>query len=49
MRADLWNPQGFAGRDSLPTPGDLLQAAKADFDKDSYDRDWPERAAGSLW
>lgn len=41
MRADLWKPQGFADRDSLPTRGDLLQAEKSDFDKDSYDRDWP--------
>lgn len=49
MRADLWNPDSFADPKSLPTPGDLLQGAKADFDKESYDRQWPERAAKTMW
>jgi PPOX class probable FMN-dependent enzyme len=49
MRADLWNPESFADPQSLPTPGDLLRAAKADFDKESYDREWPERAAKTMW
>ncbi|RVL11225.1 pyridoxamine 5'-phosphate oxidase family protein, partial [Sinorhizobium meliloti] len=34
---------------SLPTPGALLKAAKADFDKESYDREWPGRAAKTMW
>lgn len=49
IRADLWNPDSFVDPKSLPTAGDLLQAAKADFDKDSYDREWPERAAKTMW
>ena len=49
MRADLWNPERFVDPKSLPTPGDLLQAAKADFDKERYDREWPERAAKTMW
>ena len=49
MRADLWNPQSFADPKSLPTPGDLLKAAKADFDHETYDRQWPERAAKTMW
>jgi PPOX class probable FMN-dependent enzyme len=49
MRADLWNPESFVDPKSLPTPGDLLQAAKADFDKERYDREWPERAAKTMW
>lgn len=49
IRADLWNPDSFVDPKSLPTAGDLLQAAKADFDKESYDREWPERAAKTMW
>lgn len=49
IRADLWNPDSFVDPKSLPTAGELLQAAKADFDKESYDREWPERAAKTMW
>ncbi|MGK9050811.1 pyridoxamine 5'-phosphate oxidase family protein [Neorhizobium petrolearium] len=49
MRADLWNPEHFVDPKSLPTPGTLLKAAKADFDKETYDREWPERAARTMW
>ena len=49
LRSQLWNPQRFADPAALPTPGALLKAAKADFDKDSYDRDWPVRAAKTMW
>ncbi|MBR0555243.1 pyridoxamine 5'-phosphate oxidase family protein [Ciceribacter sp. L1K23] len=49
IRSQLWNPQRYADPKSLPTPGDLLQAAKADFDKETYDRQWPERAAKTMW
>jgi PPOX class probable FMN-dependent enzyme len=49
MRAELWNPEHFVDPKSLPTPGTLLKAAKADFDKDTYDREWPERAAKTMW
>ncbi|MGK6314976.1 pyridoxamine 5'-phosphate oxidase family protein [Neorhizobium sp. DT-125] len=49
MRAELWNPERFVDPKSLPTPGALLKAAKADFDKETYDREWPERAAKTMW
>ena len=49
MRAELWNPARFVDAGSLPTPGALLKAAKADFDGDSYDREWPQRAARTMW
>ncbi|RCW28491.1 hypothetical protein DFR48_101505 [Ciceribacter lividus] len=49
MRADLWNFDRFVDPKSLPTPGEMLQAAKADFDKDAYDREWPARAARTMW
>ncbi|WP_117191261.1 pyridoxamine 5'-phosphate oxidase family protein [Rhizobium terrae] len=49
MRAELWNPEHFVDPKSLPTPGTLLKAAKADFDRETYDREWPERAAKTMW
>jgi PPOX class probable FMN-dependent enzyme len=49
IRAELWNPERFADPKDLPTPGALLKAAKADFDKDTYDREWAGRAAKTMW
>lgn len=49
MRAELWNPERFTESDNLPTPGQMLKAAKADFDQQTYDREWPERAKGTMW
>jgi len=49
IRSQLWNPERFADPQSLPTPGTLLKAAKADFDRETYDREWPERAAKTMW
>ncbi|MDR6818878.1 PPOX class probable FMN-dependent enzyme [Neorhizobium sp. 2083] len=49
MRAELWNPERFVDPKDLPTPGTLLKATKADFDKETYDREWPERAARTMW
>jgi PPOX class probable FMN-dependent enzyme len=49
MRAQLWNPERFVDSKDLPTPGILLKAAKADFDQETYDRDWSARAARTMW
>ncbi|SCX01661.1 pyridoxamine 5'-phosphate oxidase, FMN-binding family [Agrobacterium sp. DSM 25558] len=49
IRSELWNPENFVDTASLPTPGALMKAAKADFDKETYDREWPERAAKTMW
>jgi PPOX class probable FMN-dependent enzyme len=49
MRAELWNPERFVDPKSLPTPGMLLKAAKADFDQETYDREWAGRAAATMW
>nr|WP_325262743.1 pyridoxamine 5'-phosphate oxidase family protein [uncultured Rhizobium sp.] len=49
MRSELWNPAHFVDPKSLPTPGTLLKAAKADFDKETYDREWADRAAKTMW
>ncbi|AFL52676.1 PPOX class probable FMN-dependent enzyme [Sinorhizobium fredii] len=49
LRSQLWNSERFVEPTSLPTPGTLLKAAKADFDKDTYDGEWPGRAAKTMW
>jgi uncharacterized protein len=49
MRANLWNPQHFVDPADLPTAGDMLKAAKADFDKETYDQQWAARAAATMW
>lgn len=49
IRAELWNAERFVDPADLPTPGTLLKAAKADFDKDTYDREWAGRAAKTMW
>lgn len=49
LRAELWNVERQVAATDLPTPGDMLKAAKADFDRDSYDLEWPARAAKTMW
>ena len=49
MRSELWNPDNFVDPASLPTPGLLLKAAKAEFDQETYDREWAARAAKTMW
>ncbi|MFB2553637.1 pyridoxamine 5'-phosphate oxidase family protein [Ensifer soli] len=49
MRAGLWDPARFVAPGALPTPGAMLKAAKAGFDGDTYDSDWPGRAAKTMW
>ena len=49
MRAELWNGEHFADPATLPTPGQMLKAATGDFDQETYDREWPGRAAKTMW
>lgn len=49
IRSQLWNAERFVDPARLPTLGTLLKAAKADFDQETYDREWPERAAKTMW
>ena len=49
LRADLWNPEKFADTTCLPTVGQMLASAKKGFDGEAYDRDWPGRAAKTMW
>lgn len=48
MRARLW--EAGDETEGLPTIGDMLkEMTSGAFDGESYDRDWPARAAKSLW
>ena len=50
IRAELWNPARHADPKSLPTPGQILAALSDDrVGGPEYDREWPERAAKSMW
>ncbi|WP_424811679.1 pyridoxamine 5'-phosphate oxidase family protein [Roseococcus sp. YIM B11640] len=47
IRAKLWEPHA---KPSLPTPGQILAAlTKGAVGGENYDREWPERAAKSMW
>jgi PPOX class probable FMN-dependent enzyme len=49
IRADLWNPEKFVDPGSLPTVGRMMKSIKDGFDGETYDRDWPGRAAKTMW
>ena len=50
IRAELWNPARHVDPKSLPTPGQILAALSENrVGGDGYDREWPERAAKSMW
>lgn len=49
MRAGLWQDAKKISKGDLPTPGQILQEIKASFDGATYDREWPGRAAKSMW
>lgn len=49
IRADLWNSEKHLDPGSLPTVGQMMQTIKQGFDGEAYDRDWPGRAAKTMW
>jgi PPOX class probable FMN-dependent enzyme len=50
VRSDLWNPAFHVDPKSLPSAGQILAALSKDrVGGESYDREWPGRAAKSLW
>ena len=49
MRAGLWDQENKVGKSDLPTPGEIMQEIKTNFDGKTYDREWPERAKTSMW
>lgn len=50
VRSRLWDPGAHADPASLPTPGAMLAGMSAGaVGGEPYDREWPARAAKSLW
>lgn len=50
MRAGLWDAATQARAQGLPTPGRILANLTAGaVGGEQYDREWPERAAASMW
>jgi len=49
LRAGLWEPEYRIAKDDLPSPGMIMQEIKDSFDGRTYDEEWPERAAKSMW
>jgi PPOX class probable FMN-dependent enzyme len=50
VRSDLWNPSHHIDPKSLPSAGQILAAlTKERVGGATYDREWPERAAKTMW
>jgi len=50
VRSGLWSAESQADPETLPTPGVMLAAVTAgEVGGDAYDREWPGRAAKTLW
>lgn len=50
VRSDLWNPERHVDTSLLPTPGDILATMSDNrVGGRSYDEEWPERAARTMW
>jgi PPOX class probable FMN-dependent enzyme len=50
VRSDLWNPEKRVDPKTLPTPGKILATLSENrVGGESYDREWPSRAARTMW
>lgn len=50
VRSELWNPTHHRAPKELPSAGQILAALSNDrVGGESYDREWPGRAAKTLW
>lgn len=50
LRAELWNPARHVDPRSLPSAGEMLAACSSgEVGGEKYDREWPARAAKSMW
>ncbi len=50
LRAGLWQPTTSRDAAALPTPGAILEALSArEIEAETYDREWPARAAQTMW
>ena len=50
VRSELWNPKRHVDPKSLPSAGQILAALSQDrVGGEKYDREWPGRAAATMW
>lgn len=50
VRSELWNPERHVNPKSLPSAGQILAALSQDrVGGEKYDREWPGRAAATMW
>lgn len=50
IRAGLWDPARHVDPKRLPTPGQILATlSDSRVGGEAYDREWPERAAKTMW
>ena len=50
VRSELWNPKHHIDPKSLPSAGQILAALSQDrVGGEKYDREWPGRAAATMW
>jgi PPOX class probable FMN-dependent enzyme len=50
VRSDLWNPDKRIDPKTLPTPGQILAGMSENkVGGEKYDKEWPARAAQTLW
>ncbi|SDP00176.1 hypothetical protein SAMN05428967_0837 [Phyllobacterium sp. YR620] len=50
IRSELWNPKNHRSPKEFPTPGQVLAALSEDrVGGEAYDREWPQRAAKTMW
>ncbi|RRN62088.1 pyridoxamine 5'-phosphate oxidase family protein [Caulobacter sp. 602-1] len=50
VRSGLWKPESQVDPKSLPTPGAMLAGVTAgEVGGETYDREWPDRAARTMW
>ncbi|MCO4316134.1 pyridoxamine 5'-phosphate oxidase family protein [Phyllobacterium sp. 21LDTY02-6] len=50
IRSELWNPERHRSPREFPTPGQILAALSENrVGGENYDREWPERAAKTMW
>ena len=50
VRSDLWNPARHCDPKDLPTAGQILATlSKGQIGGNDYDKEWPARAASSMW
>ncbi len=49
VRSKLWESDYKISRDQLPSTGEIIKAAKKDFDAQAYDAQYPERLKKTLY